>query len=263
MNRIKHMAQLGFLLSQCLLFQPACGAAEAQQAPGAAPAANGDEVAAIVVSGSKDPDWKTYRAFNAGLDVFDEQRSLAPAAKLRFTLLPKAAHASLKDIKLRIVGQDFGIPVPVAADGTFTVPRNEQASKEDADLMLNRKPGTFRWRADVRTPGLPADVRRLGDLRLECAVRWSIEQYDIPYLMRKLLYAAGQPCQTSRIKVDFIAPRPIIAMYLSTKERHVRLPDDLLEDGGTSYVVPVHDQSWPDDALLKFEYAPPEQAAAR
>jgi len=209
---------------------------------------------AVVVSGSKDPDWKTYRAFTAGLDTFDEQHRLAPAAALRFVLLPKAATASLQDIKLRIAGDTLSIPVPVDADGTFTVPRSDAATQEDAELFLNRKPGTFRWRPDIRSPGVPANARRLGDLRLECAVRWAVEQYETPYVIRKLFDAAGQPCLTSRIKVDYIAPRAIAAMYLVHNGRRGKLPDNLLESGGKVYLAPVHDASWPDEALLEFEF---------
>ena len=237
-ERIKHIAQAGLMLAACLLLQPAFG-----------------EDQAVVVSGSKDPDWKTYRAFNAGLDVFEQQHGMAPAAPLRFVLLPKTANASLKDIKLRIAGDEMSIPLVVAEDGTFAVPRSEAASKEDAELLLNRRPGTFRWRPDVHTPGVPANARRLGDLRLECAVRWTVEQYELPYLVRKLFNAAGQPCLTSRIKVDNIAPRPIAAMYLTLNGRRSKLPADLLEDGGKVYLAPVHDQDWPDDALLEFEFA--------
>ncbi|OFA05617.1 hypothetical protein [Duganella sp. HH101] len=238
----------GWLLLQGLLMNPACA---------------GDAPAAVVVSTSKDPDWKTYRAFNAGLDVFDQQHGMAPTASLRFVLLPKAAGASLKDIKLRVAGDDISIPLAVAEDGTFAVPRSEAALKEDAELMLNRKPGTFRWRPDVHTPGVPPNARRLGDLRLECAVRWAVEQYELPYLFRKMLNAAGQPCVTARIKVDNIAPRPIAAMYLSLNGRRTQLPSSLLEDGGKVYLAPVHDQEWPDDALLEFEFIqPPGQATS-
>lgn len=240
---MKRISQAGLLLLQGLLMHPASGSS------GTTP-----DATAVVVSGSKDPDWKTYRAFTAGLDTFDEQRRLAPAATLRFVLLPKAVHASLQDIKLRIAGDETSIPLPVAEDGTFTVPRSEAASREDAELLLNRKPGTFRWRPDIRTPGIPSNARRLGDLRLECAVRWAIEQYETPYVIRKLFYAAGQPCLTSRIKVDYIAPRPIVAIYLTLGERRSRLPASLLEDDGKVYLAPVHDQEWPDEALLEFEY---------
>lgn len=51
-----------------------------------------------MVSGVKDPDWKTYRAFSAGLDIFEQQHGMAPAASLRFVLLPGTANARLKDI---------------------------------------------------------------------------------------------------------------------------------------------------------------------
>ncbi len=231
------------LLLQCLALNPAFGSGQ-------------DVPEAIVVSGAKDPDWKTYRAFSAGLDIFEQQHQMAPGASLRFVLLPKAANASLKDIKLRIAGDEMSLPLAVAEDGTFSVPRSEAASKEDAELLLNRKPGTFRWRPDVHTPGVPPNARRLGDLRLECAVRWAVEQYELPYVIRKLMNAAGQPCLTSRIKVDNIAPRPVAAMYLSWNGRRSQLPASLLEDGGKVYLAPVHDQDWPDDALLEFDFVP-------
>lgn len=240
---MKRIVQIACLLVPCALHGLPCAAA------------GQGGIAEVVVSGIKDPDWKTYRAFTAGLDTFDQQRQLAPDATLRFVLLPKKAKASLKDIKLRIAGDTLSIPVPIAADGTFAVPRSEAATRENADLLLNRQPGTFRWRPDVRTPGVPANARRLGDLRLECAVRWTVEEYETPYVIRKLMYAAGQPCLTARIKVDYFAPRAIVAMYLKAGERRVQLPGDLLEEGGKVYVVPVHDAGWPDDTLVEFQYA--------
>lgn len=259
---MKRVTQIVFALTQCLLLDSAFGADSGAADGSAAPQAS-DNVAAVVISNHKDPDWKTYRAFTEGLDTFEAQRRLAPAAALRFVLLPKAPNASLKDIKLRIAGDETSIPVPIREDGSFVVPRSEAAAKEDAELLLNRKPGTFRWRPDVHTPGVPANARRLGDLRLECAVRWAIEQYETPYVIRKMMYAAGQPCLTSRIKVDYIAPRPITAMYLSANGRRSQLPASLLENGGKVYVAPVHDQSLPDDALLEFDYVPGDQASAR
>lgn len=260
---MKKISQIGLLL-QCLLLSPAFGADgpvpdAASNVPEQVDASSGT----IVVAGSKDPDWKTYRAFTAGMDIFEEQHRMAPAASLRFILLPKAANASLKNIKLRIAGDVLSIAVPIADDGTFTVPRSAAATKEDAELFLNRKPGTFRWRPLVRTPGVPPNARRLGDLRLECAVRWAVEQYETPFVIRQLFNAAGQPCVTSKIKVDYIAPRPIAAMYLTMNERRTRLPASLLEDGGQVYVAPVHDKSWPDDALLEFEFVPAAQASAK
>ncbi|MET0266471.1 MAG: hypothetical protein ABW202_12700 [Duganella sp.] len=256
---MKRILSLASLLAACCL----PGGASAANDPTTTTPATADaaasadaSVAAVVVSSSKDPDWKTYRAFTAGLDVFDAQRQLAPQAVLRFVLLPKRANASLDGVKLRIAGDELSIPIPVEDDGTFKVPRSEAASKEDAELLLNRKPGTFRWRPDVRTPGTPANSRRLGDLRLECAVRWAIEQHETPYLIRKLIGAAGQPCIAARIKNDFIAPGTIVAMYLSSGDRRVQLPADMVENGGTEFVAPVQDTSWPDDALLEFDYAP-------
>ena len=73
-------------------------------------------------------------------------------------------------VALEVAGDSLAIPLKVGPDRTFTLERNPVALKENAQVMPNRKAGTMTWRADVRTPGLPPNTRRLGDLRLECEV---------------------------------------------------------------------------------------------
>ena len=76
----------------------------------------------------------------------------------------------MEGVELEVAGDSIAIPLKVAPDQTFTLERNRTALKENAQVIPNRKAGAMTWRADVRTPGLPPNVRRLGDLRLECAV---------------------------------------------------------------------------------------------
>lgn len=93
----------------------------------------------VTVSGSKDPDWKPYRKMLDGLNAFDKFHALAPSAELKFILRPQQPNLDTTGLKLRIVGDNTSIDVPIAADHTFSVPRVESAAKDDADLRLNSK----------------------------------------------------------------------------------------------------------------------------
>lgn len=235
-----------------LFFLLAALAAGAAAQESAAPP---DAPQVVYVAASKDPEWKTYAAFAAGLELHEQLRHLAPQAPLRFILRPQRRDASYAGVTLQLKGDTTSIPVPIAPDGTFALPYSEAALADNAELMLNRKKGTFRWRPDIHSPGVPDNARRLGDLRLECEVRWAIEQHELPYLMRKVFNAAGGPCHSASIKVDFLSGRPIAAMRLVAPGRRVALPAALIEHEGRIFMPPLHETSWPDDALVEFDYA--------
>lgn len=48
------------------------------------------------------------------------------------------------------------------------MPRSQAAYETDATFVLNKKSGLFTYYPDIHSPGLPQNVRRLVDLRLEC-----------------------------------------------------------------------------------------------
>src|SRR5438093_1783115 len=128
----------------------------------------GDE--AIVVKGLRNPVDKSYRKMVRGMDLFDKMHAMAPEASLRYKLLPRKPGARIEGITLHIVADSFEVPVALASDQTFTLARDQKALDEDASVRSDRKAHSMTWRAEVRTPGLPANMRRLGDLRLECQV---------------------------------------------------------------------------------------------
>ena len=149
------------------------GAAQAQESP-----------AVVEIKGMKDPQMRSYRAVAAGLDAFDKHHALAPkVGQLWFRIAPAPANkgASIEGITMRIVGEGEAIPVPIGADGLFVVPRNQAAHEDDADLVMNRKTGLFRTQVQVRTPGLKSNLRRLGDLRLECQATIAIVKKEAPF----------------------------------------------------------------------------------
>ena len=125
---------------------------------------------AVVVNAVRNPVSKSYRRMIAGVELFEKRHQLAPTATLRFKLLPRNRQTNMRDIELQVAGDSFATPLDVAPDHTFVLPREQIGLKEDASVLPNRKAGTMTWRAEIRTPGLPPDTRRLGDLRLECEV---------------------------------------------------------------------------------------------
>lgn len=220
--------------------------------PAIIPATNPDEVApsSVQISATRDPELKSYRQLLKGLNAYDAHLARAPDSVFRFLLIPQKPDVSLHDVGLRIVSDDSSIPIPVANDGGFTLPRDEKAEAGNADLLTNQKKGSFRWRPEVRSAGLTANTRRLGDLRLECEIRWAVEYDELPFLRRNMFRAAGGPCHSSMITVIYSSPFKSGAATLVSGERRMALT---LTADGQRYSVPLHEQSWSDDAVIMFE----------
>lgn len=212
----------------------------------------------VQLAGLRDPDFKTYRAFVRGLDTFDDRHAaLAPAAPLLFRLVAATPGAALADVTMRIASDSTSLAVPVNPDGTFVMPRHPGAAEENADIFLNKKRGSVRWRPHFNTPGLAPNTRRLGDLRLECEVRWAVESGELSILQRSVMGAVGA-CHSRHIRVLNLAPQALLEYWLVSGERRQKyLPGkDDARKGLPVYSVPLHDASWPDDALVEFVYAP-------
>ena len=231
----------------------------------------------VTVSALKDPVEKSYRKIVRGMDVFDKRRSLAPGASLRFKLLPRNRDTHMDGIALSVVGDSVHIPIHVAPDSTFTVERSAQALKENALVIPDRKAHTMTWRADIRTPGLPPDTRRLGDLRLECLVGMAADLVsNARSLIDQMLRAITDQgyCARRESHYLFFAERPLWSVTLVHGSRREILPVEQMYAGisrdpmtradlqycdcevllDRTYYAPLGDASWPDDTLLLFEY---------
>lgn len=240
-----------------------CGAAAAQD----------ENMQQVEVNSIKNPEMKSYRAVWAGLEKFEREHELAPAApQLQFRILTNpdgttcigvcsgsSARPAVdeQDLALRIAGNEVSIAVPVSADGLFTMPRNRAAYDENADLVLNRKKRTYKFSPEVRTPGLPENVRRLGDLRLECKVQLAIVKEEIPFWIVALgnsFLLTTDWCMKGEVQgkmtlFDFVSRAPLVAATMASGERRQQL-----KVKKSSFQVPLGDRSWPDDALIALEY---------
>ncbi len=142
------------LASLCACLLPAM-AQEQAAAPGDTASQEMQQV--VDVQGTRDPDLRPYRTMLKGLDAYADHQRLAPGAPLRFMLFPATPQARLDGVTLHLSADNLSIPVPLAADGGFTLTRDKTAYDANADLVSNKKRDTLRWRADIHTPGLPAE----------------------------------------------------------------------------------------------------------
>lgn len=240
------------LLSSVVL---SAAVAQAAEAPPEAPAAE-DPIAEVAINGTKNPELKPYRVMSAALDAFDEYRALAPNATLQYQMSRRGEvnwyKGSWEGVTLRLAGTDTSIPVPIGKDGKFTLPRSKEAYDDDADLILNQKKSLIRFSVDVRTPGLPANVRRLGDLRLQCKAQIAIGKKELNFATRAVfntIFLGGDWCSSRNAKFGFTLPD--WSMNTTVIYAGKRVP---VNSYGYNIVAPLTDKSLPDDALVEFEF---------
>lgn len=238
----------------------------------------------VTVTGLGNPVEKSYRSMLDGAVLFERMHSLAPNAPLRFKLLPRKAGTNMRDVELEVIGSSFSYPVEVADDQTFALKRDEKALREDAVVSPNRRQLSMTWRTEIRSPGVPEGMRRLGDLRLECLV--GIEAGLVSNsnaftdMVSNLFRSPTSYCGRKDAKYLFFAQKPIFGVTLVAGARREslainRLYAEASDDPGLkadmpfcdcevmldrTYYLPLGDPSWPDDTLVQFDYmedAPP------
>lgn len=240
-----------------------CGGAAAEDKPVR-------ELEPVHVNAMRNPEVRKYKVILAGLDAFDRHRQLAPAAeRLRFQLTARKKDESVEPLAARLVGDGgFKLPVAIDADLRFTVPRSEAADDADSELELNRKRRVYRTEPDIRTPGLPANQRRLGDLRLECKVTIAMAKAEIPTFwvltINTILLRTdwcgffGDPEDfrwegaSKKAHFPYRSGRPLQGAVLVDGNRSAKL-----EVNGETYHVPIGNATWGDDARIELTYADP------
>ena len=234
----------------------------------------------VTVSGKAnlDPVEKSYRKMIRSLDLFDKQRALAPNASLRFKLLARRRDTNMNHVGIDVLGTSVSFSVPISPDGTFALPRNAQAFDENAQVTPNRKRQSMTWRSDIRTPGLPLNSRRLGDLRLECRVGMEAglvsNSSTLAGRIAQAVFDTPVYCEKAAPLYLFFADRPVFSVALVDGQRRevlainqlyaAAIDDPKLQDDlpycdcevlvDRTYVLPLGDKSWPDDTLVEFEF---------
>jgi hypothetical protein len=227
------------------------GGAQAADAP--APAAPHS----VEVNSIRNPEMRSYRSIWAGFKAFDEHHALAPAAPLRFRLLrPDGEPAGAADgLALRLASDVGSVPISIGPDGMLDIARSQAAYDADATFLLNQKKGRYSALPDVRTPGLPENTRRLGDLRLECRVTVAIAKEQLNFVTRaaiNTLMLGSDWCGKKDMHVAFPATRELEGATIRHGGR-----TRALELHGKAFMAPIGHPDWPDDALIEMRYAAP------
>lgn len=206
----------------------------------------------VEISNVKDPDWKSYRVMLKGLDAFEKYHVHAPQASPQFILKPRRLDVNLSGVNLRLASDESSLAIPLAANGSFVLPRDEQAASQKAELMINRKKEMFRWWPLVQTPGVANHHRRLGDLRLECEMFWAIHYDDLPFVARNLMRTVGGPCQTRKVILSF--PAEWMGLQAATLVQGERRLSLLVDKEKSMYSITLYNPDFTDDALIELQF---------
>jgi len=210
-----------------------------------------EKVQEIEVKEIKAPELKPYRMMLKGAIAYDAHHDLAPQAPFLYILKARKVNLDINTVTLKIVGEEHTMPVPILPGGIFELPRLNDPEFKDADLVLNQKKSekAIGWRPFIRSPGLNENLRRLGDLRLECEINWAIEQDDLSFIVRNSLKLLGGPCNSSHFSMTFDADHPRTEVLMHTSDRQQSLS---LTSSKTGYIVPLYDKTWPNDTLIEL-----------
>jgi hypothetical protein len=241
--------------------------------PGTAPTSAVAEEPVTVEGRLHNRDEKPYRNLFKAMKVFDENRKVAPAAIMRFRVLPWRNPSVMQGLEMSLRGNAIRRNIPLADDGSFSLERDPLAVGDDAWVVSNRANKSLAWRADIRTPGLPANTRRLGDLRLECKVDLSGTGADLATGIKPpafwVVAAVSDPCMNRGVSYPLFADQPIFSVTLVFGSRRETLScwsvygckappiffsmdwHEHLRD--RMYLVPIQDTTWPDDTLVELE----------
>lgn len=124
------------------------------------------KIETVSTSGLKDADWKPYASMLKGMDAYDKFKHHAPTAPLKFIIKRHGGKTAFSELALRIEDEGNSIAVPIAEDGTFVLPRDQELADKKAEMVLNQKKG-FQWTARIISANLSENVWRFGDMCLQ------------------------------------------------------------------------------------------------
>jgi hypothetical protein len=219
----------------------------------AAHAAYATETSNDAVKPGKPVAWQ-YRSLLAGLDVFESRNdTLAPAATLHFKL-PKGMLTADDSTTVEIALKEGPIALPVNSSHGFTLVRDARAAAEKAEVLVNRtfRPEEYRHpNVEVRTPGLPSHVLRLGDLRLGCEVQIAVAKKDfvsVRAILGVMRMFSADVCK-SDMNITNDAPGVYDSVTLTAGEGDAA---KTRTKQTSNFLAPLGDASWPDATLLQF-----------
>lgn len=139
----------------------------------AEPADAGPQVVHVKGSAPGQPMAWRYTLLQKAQAVFEQgSAAQAPGAQLSFRL-PRIDPAQDGNL-VELVMEDKRLPLAMASAASFALPGLGTVDDGDAMVVANKdfpKGSYLHPNVQVRSPGLPANVVRMGDLRLACAAQ--------------------------------------------------------------------------------------------
>ncbi|MCW2318822.1 hypothetical protein M2322_004391 [Rhodoblastus acidophilus] len=198
-------------------------------------------------------DETAYARLRKAVEAFAENHALAPAATPKFLIASVGVKPSTA-LQLKMETRDRSIDVMIDKNGLFSLPPLENAEIETARLVLNQPRNAQKWAPFVRSPDMPKNHLRFGDLRMECEMRWAFVKETFDFANRTLLQSIGGPCHSAMVRVHYESPRPLAAVALVQGERRETLDARLISGDGRIFFPPISDTQWDDDALLELQF---------
>lgn len=205
--------------------------------------------------GKVESDLRPYAEYLAALNEVEAFHALAPSAILKFWAVSPADGPGRKNVKVHIDAGDYIVPLPVADDGAFVVPIDKKLLDLKAAVVINRyRTDRFLWGMVVRTPGLPKDAFRLGDLRLECHAYQAI----LPRRDAQAQGAIGKLCDSPDrlwINEPLLAPSRGFTLTYKNASTFFAISPPAPDAGNVVLSFGQRKgagQRWPDDTLLRF-----------
>jgi hypothetical protein len=122
----------------------------------------------VTIATMRDPQWMSYRDAYKALRWHDDYKKDKNFVRLTFDLKPKDRQASLKDLRLELIGKTTRMELPLDEGLTTSIPDIKQAYEEDAEFRLNRQAGTFDFQYTGSIRLNPNGVYPLADLHQAC-----------------------------------------------------------------------------------------------
>jgi hypothetical protein len=194
--------------------------------------------------------WR-FHLLEKAQDTFEKRAAAqAPGAKMTFRL-PKV-DAAQPGNQVEIVGADHHVPLPMASNTSFALVRGTLAEDDDAMVVVNRNfpKGEFNHPlVQVRSPGLPDGVQRMGDLRLACAAQMDMAKAEglkfRAVLATASLFGFNLCEKLEAAKVE----EPKGAYDTVTIEDGQRR---MVQSAKDKHALPLGDKSWSDDARISY-----------
>ena len=209
---------------------------------------DGAGTADIVVIGFSKPYKLSVEELRVAVVAYRQGKPvLAPASTLYFAV-DGLDGQSLSGLRLALRSSGSTIPIALDDNQRFVLP---DLGTGKWDLVANRGRNGLSIRPIVLSPGTDAGDRRLGDLRLQCSVLWSIEKHHASLPMRAIFGAAGG-CRSTKLALYTKTDRPIAEAFVLMDGK--RTPVPVLSDRRT-YRAPLGEKSLRDEARVRFTFS--------